>query len=335
MAEILPVSGFNDRVRLAGMLPLDTPFTLNIFPTNLCNFRCIYCAQGQGHEFLMTRYGVGTETMDPDTMQQVVDQCCEFPEKINLVSFMGHGEPLLNKHLPEMVGMVRRASIAKRIEIITNASLLTHRLSDALITAGLTNLRISLQGVNADSYLRICKKKIGYDALLEEIRYYYRHKITGGVFVKVMDIALAEGEEKVFYAQFDGISDRMYIEKVKPVYKGVPVGKEADLATDRYGNVHPHRKVCPLPFFSLSVWPDGDVTPCDAIYKPVILGNVNNESLLSMWNGEKRKKFLQEHLKFKKNILPGCRDCCAPDDVSHPLDVLDDDAERLRDLFGS
>jgi hypothetical protein len=52
-----------------------------------------------------------------------------------------------------------------------------------------------------------------------------------------------------------------------------------------------------------------------------------------MWNGEKRRNFLREHLRFKKETMTGCRDCCAPDDVSHPFDVLDDDAKRLMDLF--
>jgi GTP 3',8-cyclase len=333
MAEIIPVSGFSDRVRLSSALPLDTPFTLNVFPTNLCNFRCIYCAQSLGYDLLMTQYGINRDSMSPATMQKIVDQCQEFPGKIKLVSFMGHGEPLLNRHLPEMICMVRNAGIADRIEVITNASLLTHALSDALIAAGLTNIRISLQGVNGESYERICKRKINYNTLMDEIRYYFRKKTGGGVFVKVMDIALAEGEDRIFFEQYDGISDRMFIEKVKPVYKGVPTGAEAGLATDRYGNSHPHRKVCPLPFFSLSVWPDGSVAPCDAIYRPVILGNVNNESLLSMWNGEKRKRFLQDQLTGKREKIPGCCDCCAPDDVSHPLDVLDDDAKHLKGLF--
>jgi len=329
MAEIVPVSGFSDRVRLSSVLPLDTPFTLNVFPTNLCNFWCIYCAQSQGYDHLMTQYGINRDSMSPSTMEKIVDQCQDFPGKIKLVSFMGHGEPLLNRHLPEMIRMVRDAAIADRIEVITNASLLTHDLSDALIGAGLTNIRISLQGVNSESYERICKRKIDYNTLMDEIRYYFRKKTRGGVFVKVMDIALAEGEDRIFFEQYDSISDRMFIEKVMPVYKGVPTGAGADLATDRYGNYHPHRKVCPLPFFSLSVWPDGRVTPCDAIYQPVILGNVADRSLESMWNGKIRKMFLQDQLAGHRGSIPGCCDCCAPDDVSHPLDVLDDDAGLL------
>jgi radical SAM protein with 4Fe4S-binding SPASM domain len=206
-------------------------------------------------------------------------------------------------------------------------------MSDALISAGLTNLRISMQGINAESYRRICGKKIDYQAFIEEIRYYYQKKKNGGVFVKIMDIALDKGEEENFFMQFDGISDRMFIEKVKPVYQGITVGKDADLTTDRYGTAHLRRKVCPLPFFSLSVWPNGDVTPCDAIYRPVVLGNVNNNSLASMWIGKKRRDFLREQLLFRKDVLPGCCDCCAPDDVSHPLDILDDDADRLLGIF--
>jgi GTP 3',8-cyclase len=333
MAEILPVSGYNDRVRLASVLPLDTPFTLNVFPTNLCNFRCIYCAQSQGYDHLRTQYGMNRDSMSPSTMKRIVDQCREFPGKMKLVSFMGHGEPLLNRHLPEMIRMVSDAAIAERIEVITNASLLTHELSDALIAAGLTNLRISLQGINGKSYETICQRKIDYPALMDGIRYYFRNKNHGGVFVKVMDIALVDGEDRIFFEQYNGISDRMFIEKVKPVYKGVAAGTGTTLSTDRYGNPHPPRKVCPLPFFSLSVWPDGSVTPCDAIYRPVILGDVARESLVSMWNGERRKRFLKNQLAGKRERLNGCSDCCAPDDVSHPLDVLDDDAERLQGLF--
>jgi len=333
MAEITPISGFNDRVKLADVLPLSTPFTLNVFPTNLCNFRCVYCAQSRGYEFLLSRYGMEKDTMTSETMEKIVEQCLEFEGRLKLLSFMGHGEPLINPKLPDMIRQADSAGIASRIEVITNCSLLTHTLSDELIKAGLTNIRISLQGVNADTYKKICGKKINYDAFLEEIRYYFTHKKMGGVFVKVMDIALADGEEQIFFNQFDGISDRMYIEQVKPVYQGVDIGRDADTGIDRYGVHHTHRWVCPLPFFSLSVWPNGDVTPCDAIYKPVILGNVHTHTLLDIWNGEKRRNFLREQLAFRKNQLKGCKDCCAPDDVSHPLDVLDEDAERLRLLY--
>jgi len=42
-SEIKPISGIDDRIKLSEKIPLKTPFTLNIFPTNACNFRCSYC----------------------------------------------------------------------------------------------------------------------------------------------------------------------------------------------------------------------------------------------------------------------------------------------------
>jgi len=41
---------------------------------------------------------------------------------------------------------------------------------------------------------------------------------------------------------------------------------------DRYGRKHEKRNVCPLPFYMLGIFPNGDVEPCDTIYKPIVLG---------------------------------------------------------------
>ena len=48
MAERKPFSGVDDRVKLAEVIPLETPFTLNIFPSNICNFKCKYCEHSLG-----------------------------------------------------------------------------------------------------------------------------------------------------------------------------------------------------------------------------------------------------------------------------------------------
>ena len=79
----------------------------------------------------------------------------------------------------------------------------------------------------------------------------------------------------------------------------------------------------------LGIFPNGDVEPCDTIYKPVVLGNVNETSLLEMWNGEKLKEFRKMHLLKNRYSNDKCRVCCAPDDVSHPEDELDSLASEV------
>lgn len=81
--------------------------------------------------------------------------------------------------------------------------------------------------------------------------------------------------------------------------------------------------VCPLPFYMLGILPDGTVSPCETIYIPEKLGNIWNKSLLDIWNGEDLKRFQQMQMdKLRKNN-PQCARCCAPDDVTHPEDNLD------------
>ncbi len=335
MAERKPFGGVDDRVKLADVVPLNTPFTLNVFPSNICNFRCNYCAQSLGKEKLLEKYGFPMELMSVDTLAIAIEQAKEFGEPFKLVSFMGHGEPLCNRRLPEMIRMVKEAGIAKRVDIITNASLLDEAYSDELIDAGLDVLRVSLQGISAEKYEKICNYKIDFARFVNRLGYFYSHRKKCKVFLKTVDAALEFGEDEKFYEIFSPISDRIYVDKVKPVYDGVNYSEnEKDLSTDRYGTMHGRRMVCPQPFYMLSLWANGDVTPCDALYKASPLGNVYTRSLKQMWNGEIHREFCRLQLKGKRMEHPACSKCCAPDDVSAKEDVLDDEMYRLAYAYG-
>jgi radical SAM protein with 4Fe4S-binding SPASM domain len=330
MAEKKPFTGVDDRVPLAKAVPLEAPFTLNIFPSNICNFRCNYCAQSLGKDELLQQYRFGQEQMQMEILEQAVKQAKEWGVQFKLVSFMGHGEPLCNRRLPEMIRTVKQAGIAKRVDVITNASLLNKQYSDELLDAGLDVLRVSLQGVTADSYREICGVTIDFERFVKNLTYFYKNRGSCKVYLKTVDAALKDGEEETFYKLFSPIADRIYIDKVKPVYDGVFYTDSAsDLSCDRYGNVHERRLVCPQPFYMMSVWANGDVTPCDALYKACPLGNVMTDTLEQMWKSEAKKQFCRMHLEKKKNTHPACKKCCAPDDVASKEDVLDDAAEEL------
>lgn len=330
MSEVKPFTGVDDRVKLADAVPLATPFTLNIFPSNVCNFKCRYCAQSLGSEVLRREYGLPPENMPLEIMELVVRQAAEFSNPFKLVSFMGHGEPLCNPDLPEMIGLVKRAGIAERVDIITNASLLTPDYSDRLLAAGLDVLRVSLQGVSSGAYWETSQVRLDFDAFCQNLSYFYQNKGTCKLYVKVVDAALGEGEESVFFDRFAPITDRMFIDRIKPVYSGVDYTEsERDLSVDRYGKHHEKRLVCPQPFYMLSVWANGDVAPCDALYKACPLGNVKTSSLRSMWESEQKRSFCRLHLQGLREYDPACAKCCAPDDVQHEADVLDHDRETL------
>lgn len=331
MSEIKPFSGVDDRTILSQVVPLNTPFTIGIYPTNICNFKCNYCVQSLDNDILKEKYSFVKEHMSLSTFVKTISQLNLFEKKIKLLTFMGQGEPLLNKNLPQMIRIAKNYNIAERIDIVTNASLLTPELSLKLIDSGLDALRISLQGMSSEKYLQISNIKLDFNKLVENIKYFFdnsRDKCK--LFVKIMNVSINENEEQLFYDTFDSITDRMFIEQIKPVYDGVDYNKfDYSLETDRRGIQHEKRFVCPQPFFTLSIWPNGDVIPCSAIHKVCHLGNIHSGLLLDMWKSPKLKRFQQMQLKKQRYDHPQCGLCCAPDDCAHLEDELDSVADIL------
>lgn len=333
VSEIKPIAGM-ERIRLADAVPLRTPMSVFIFPTTYCNFRCKYCGHSLGTEEMKRQYGFKPEMMSLDTLALILKQLKRFPDKIKKISLTGHGEPMMNPNIIKMVEMVKAASVAERIEMISNGSLLSKSMADGLIDAGLDCLRISIQGITTQKYKEMCESSTTFEQILSNISYFYRQKKATELFIKVLDVALeGKEEEKKFYDIFSSITDRMFIERCCPVYDGVAFTEHIGTTTDRYGRIHTHREVCPLPFFMLGIFPNGDVEPCDTIYKPVLLGNVHTCTLYEMWGSDKLKEFQMMQLKKERSCNPKCRVCCAPDDVSHPEDELDTDAVKIMERF--
>jgi organic radical activating enzyme len=159
--------------------------------------------------------------MGMDIIESVARQSKEFENKYKLVSFMGHGEPLVNRKLPEMIRKIKAADIAERIDIITNASLLTPEYADELIDAGLDVLRISVQGVTKEAYRKTCNVNIDFKEFVKNIAYFYNNRKQCSIYIKTVDACLEEGEDEIFYDIFSKISQRVYIDKVKSVYDKV------------------------------------------------------------------------------------------------------------------
>lgn len=329
VAEIKPIYG-TQRTRLATAIPLATPYSIYVFPSTYCNFKCVYCAHMFPPEVIKEKYGLDRNHMSLDTYRETIAQIAEFPEKIRLLSLTGQGEPLMNKNIAEMVSIAKEAGVAERIEIISNGRLLSQKMANGLIEAGLDTLRISLQGLSSQKYQDIGGVKVNFEEFHDNIRYFYQNKRNTELFVKIMDVALDPGEEALFYEKFGDCADRMYVERMLPAYAGVEITDSMQQVDyDRYGRQITHRKVCPLAFYMLGVFPEGDVEPCDTIYKPVVLGNVHSDRLVDMWRGDRLRQFWMQHLRGERYDNPKCANCNAPDDVAHPEDILDDDREEL------
>jgi len=328
-AERIPGNG-QQREILKDVVPLEAPFTINVVTSTVCNFKCNYCVHSLG---ILEKENLGFKPalMKWEMFCEIIEQILLMKKLPKVIFLYGVGEPLCNPELPRMVKYIKERCPEVKVAFISNGLLLNEQLIDSLVEAGLDTIRISIQGLSSQKYQEVCGVSIDYEKFLETLSYLYNHKKQCQVYIKVIDVALEEGEDKRFYNTFENIADRVFIEKCMPIFEGVEYEKEIRdrVTTDRYGNEHKMRQVCPMTFFTLSIMPDGKVRPCYNFKTPVLLGNIKEKSLANIWSSEELRSFWMQQLKKEryKNVV--CNLCVAPDDVSQKSDELDDVAEII------
>jgi len=69
---------------------------------------------------------------------------------------------------------------------------------------------------------------------------------------------------------------------------------------------HMNHKYCSIPWYRMSIQPNGDVYPCPTAYKPI--GNFFSEDIVDIWNGEKLKMF-RKGVNDPVNMNEDCKNC--------------------------
>jgi len=323
------------RTVLAEVLPLDTPILVQIFPIYACNFTCKYCVFSiprNKRSFISDKI-----VMDFDLFKKCIDELAVFPSKAKTLRFVGMGEPLLHKKIAAMVKYAVLKDVANKVEILTNGSLLTPKLSDALISADLSRLVISIQGTTAKKYQEISKVNIDFEKFVKNIKYFFDYKDKTKVHIKIVDIALDDkNDEKRFYEIFEDVCDTIGIEHASPIFPGVKYNRVLkDSSFTQFGLKVSEIQVCPQPFFTLQINPDGKVVPCYSVTYPAIMGDCNKQSLSEIWNGKKYQQFRRKMLDGAKNVCKLCANCKIIKHRLFPEDILDNDAERLKKFYES
>ena len=323
------------RTKLAEVLPLDTPFVVQIFPIYACNFKCGYCIFSVNKA---KRHFISDKIiMDFDLYKKCIDEIALFPNKVKVLRFVGIGEPLLHKKIVDMIKYAVSKDVANTVEILTNGLLLTPETSDLLISAGLSRLVVSLQGTTKEKYKEICGADIDFEKFIKNLNYFFNNKNNTQIYLKIVDCALdGKDDEKKFYKLFGDICDTIAIEHAVPIHTGVKfenVLKNKDISVTQFGLPVSEVKICPQPFFHLQINPDGKVVPCYSFEYPEIMGNCNNQSINEIWNGEKFQHFRCIMLNGIKNVCETCVNCNMIKYRLFPKDDLKNDAGRLKKFY--
>lgn len=247
--------------------------------------------------------------MDFELYKRIIQGFAEMPHRIKKMVFCKDGEPLLNKHIVEMLQMAVDAGIADKVWLKTNGLKLNPELNTQLAGLGLDLIGISVKAVSAQAYKDIAKIKMDYDKFVANVAdLYEKCKDTKtNVYVNTVNIHSAEDSAK-FFADFEPISTTCALEDVhnwsySELYDWKGEGRVVD-------NVLVPREACGFPLYTMAVNWNGQVSSCQEDWAMRnIIGDLRTHSVRDVWRGEQRRHHLTVHLEGRRKELPACAHC--------------------------
>ena len=316
----------DNRMKLEDVIPLDTPFTFTVEPTNYCNLRCVFCFQHDRQS--INECGLKLGYLDFDLYKKAIDDLKEFPQRLKKLKIGGFGEPLLHKDLPRMIEYAKKHDAAERIDLFTNGILLNRQMSSDLVNAGLDWINISVNGVSEDDYYKNCGHRINLEEFQANVKDLYSNRKDLIIYIKLGDNGYTDTDRQKFYSMFGDISDEIYIE---PIAQNVWVDFDSqteNIDHDISGRAVSYRQVCTMIFTSFLMTSSGKIVACCADWKSkYVLGDVADESLLKIWKGGALRKLQEINLKKERQKFDLCRECMipslfTPDDIDNYADEL-------------
>lgn len=320
------------RVPLHEVVPRVVPFAIGISVSDICNFKCVYCNQS-------TEAGIkDARVITWDDFIKTTNQIEELVKwgkekggdnELKIIRFIGVGEPLVNKMLPDMIKYLSERKLTKRLEVTTNASLLTKEMADKLVDSGLTRLWISIQGLTAERYREVCGYNLNMENYIDQIKYFY--EISRGkceLFIKTVNISIkSDAEERMFYDIFEPICDSASIENIIESNADVDYSEmipEKQRNKTRYNTPIKKRYCCDTLFMYMNIHSNGKIDACGCIYPPLFIGDMNEKSLKEIWNGEYHKEVMIKHLSKRRCEIGVCSKC---NSIEHQNGFSEDDLD--------
>ena len=167
---------------------------LRLSVTEVCNFRCTYCLPDGWKKTGPLSF------LTPEEIGRLVGAFSDLGlAKVRLTG----GEPTVRKDFTEIVARVAATPGVGKVAVTTNGWNLARRL-DGWRQAGLTHLNVSLDALDADTFLQIT----GHDRLAEVLAGLDQALATDLEAVKVNAVLLRKTAEDGFDAWADYVRDR-------------------------------------------------------------------------------------------------------------------------------
>lgn len=291
------------------------PLTMDIEPTTGCNFRCTMCQ--------VSSPNFKSRNMNIDTFKTLVKSN---PQLIK-VKLQGMGEPLVNKHFFEMIGICYENGIF--VETVTNGSLLTEDNIEKIFNAkSIYRISISIDGSTKEIFEKI-RVKSNFNTVIDNIKNLSSRikkekkninlralclvqKVNFHQFENIIELCKDLGfNELEFQVQLTGwgksdweeknsLSDIGYRDLHNKNYLRDIIKKYNNKffkASIVESNLLSKNNKCSYPWHNPYISAEGKVVTCCMIADPKInsMGDINKDNFDKIWNSN-------EYLDFRESI---------------------------------
>lgn len=275
------------------MEKLNFPERITIEFTNHCNLNCPMCPR----RFMTYKKGF----MKKELFYRIVEML--EGKKLVIVPFF-RGESFLHPNFLEFIQTLKNRLNAK-IQLATNATLLTPEISKKLIDLQIDFMSFSIDVCEKNTY-QILRKGANFDLVIHNIMKFI--EIKNKMKSEKPEIQISAVRTKFnshlipqFVKNWLNFADRVriYEEHSKD-------GKFGKLTNSNFGE----RKLCFKPFREMVIYWNGKVALCNHDWdRKKSLGDLNYQDIEEIWNGESYERIRRIHIEGRWWEEPVCAYC--------------------------
>jgi radical SAM protein with 4Fe4S-binding SPASM domain len=288
----------------------DFPLYVMLEQSYKCNLSCKSCIHG--YEGERDKYSTGVGTMSWDLFEKIILECED--NNCPSVSMHSNDEPLLIKDLEKRIKFAKSHNIMEVI-MTTNGFLMSNERALSIINSGVTHILFSVDAATEKTYNTV-RPGGDFNKILAALNFIKSHKKETGNIMPYVRVSFVQTEKnkletKLFVKKFEALVDSIEIQGFSSYYNFT--NSLIPIAANRIEAFQ-----CSEPWRKLIVRPNGDVLPCCSFYGyDIVVGNVFNEKLKTIFNSEKMKLMRSNHKKGIYNI-DACKKCSSS--IYAPID---------------
>jgi len=315
------LAGYLCNIKIAK--PLTKPIYAQIEPTTNCNLHCKMCKKS------IEKQNSKQNDLAFDDFKKIIDS---LPTVLH-VSIVGFGEPLLNKNLDRMILYCSKNK--QKVSTVTNAQLLTGKMSKKLLESGLSSIGISIDGATKETYEK-ARDGASFKKLMQNVKRFVKTKNrlspstkTYLLFVltknnakelsKIVRLAKTLKLNGVMaqHIQFTGgypktnLSESILFSTEKKqlqeeIKKSRKLAKRYCLEYSIQGFEKDKRQTCHWLWAGVYITKEGNIAPCCTL-PTVSFGNILNKQFNEIWGSKEYVDFRKAHIC--KNFPEPCKKC--------------------------